>query len=490
MRIRINFAKRYAVLAAAFLFTVQAAFAQNDNTPSAQKIADKVDEYMNAAVKNDQFSGSVLVAKDGSPFVSKGYGMANYELNVPNTPKTVFRIASLTKQFTAMAIVQLQERGKLNVGDSICRYLEDCPSAWQPVTIRHLLTHTSGIKNYSSLPDWDDRISRLPYTRTEFVKVFRDIPLQFSPGEKFAYSNSGYYLLGLIIERVSGKRYQEFLRENIFGPLAMKNSGYADPPTLIPNRATGYYWASNSFVNAPLLNLKLSFAGGGIYSTTEDMLLWDKALYTEKLVSRKSLEEIFTPFLGGYAYGWRIVKMHGRTMAGHSGSFDGFSTFIARFPSERTTIIVLSNSDRTSAAKVSKDIAAIVFGDSYELPKPQISDVLSLALAQRGIDAAEREFREILRERAADYNLGNQEKAINELGYALLEEQRVKEAIRIFTLNVELAPRSANAHDSLAEAYMLNGDKPMAIAHYARSLELDPANQNAIKMLEKLRKMN
>lgn len=450
------------------------------------RLTSKIDEYLQASVKHDQFSGSVLVAKEGKPLFSNAYGMANYELGVANTPQTTYAIASLTKQFTAMAILQLQERKQLKISDPICRYLDDCPEAWQPITIHHLLTHSSGIKNYSSLPEWDDQISRLPYERQAFVNVFRDLPLSFTPGEKYAYSNSGYYLLGLIIEQVSGVSYADFLRENIFIPLAMSNSGYYDPPTLIANRATGYYWASGGFVNAPILNQSLTFSGGGIHSTTQDLLRWDQALYSEKLVSQQSLKAMFTPFLSDYAYGWKIASMHGKKMAGHSGSYNGFSSFIARYADERVVVIVLSNSDRTSAAKVAIDVSAIVFDAPYTLPKPQVADVLAQALAEKGVDVAVKKVREIIYSHTEHYNFKHQEKVINDLGYALLERKKFADAIKVFALNVELAPDSGNAYDSLAEAYMVNGDKPLAIAHYQKSLQLDPDNQNAVKMLRVL----
>ena len=179
--------------------------------------------------------------------------MANYELNIPNTPQTVFRIGSITKQFTAMAIMILQERGKLNVNDPICKFLENCPAAWQPITIRHSLTHTSGMVNYTNLPDAPKGLTR--YTSAEFVDLLRGKPLEFTPGEKFAYNNSGYYLLGLIIEKTSGKTYEEFLRDNIFAPLGMKNSGYDDPRPLVANRASGYRRAGSTFVNATYLDM-------------------------------------------------------------------------------------------------------------------------------------------------------------------------------------------------------------------------------------------
>jgi CubicO group peptidase (beta-lactamase class C family) len=383
--------------------------------------------------------------------------------------------------------MQLQERGKLSVSDPICKHLEDCAAAWQPVTIRHLLTHTSGIINFSSLPDWDERISVLPYTRSGFVKVFRDLPLEFAPGEKYSYSNSGYYLLGMIIERASGKAYREFLRENIFAPLGMKNSGYNEHPALVPGRATGYYWGLNSFITAPNENLAIGFASSGIYTTVEDLLLWDKALYTEKLVSQRSLDEIFTPFLEEYGYGWRIGKKFDRRMINHSGRHNGFKAFIGRFPAEKVTVIVLGNSDRMNATNTANNLAAIVFGQPYKVPVQYGSDMLLAAIAEKGIDAAVLQYRELKRTKPENYNFNEPERVLNNLGYALLEQRKVKEAIEIFKLNVENFPNEANTYDSLAESYMNSGNKELAIKNYERSLELDPKNTNAVEMLKKLR---
>ena len=352
-----------------YLFTALC-FAFLLNAPAQitdEQIAVKAHEYLDAAVRVDHFSGSVLIARDGKPIFSRGYGMANYELKMPNAPKTAFRLGSITKQFTATAIMQLQERGKLAVGDSICKYLDNCPAAWQPVTIRNLLTHTSGIPNYTSFPGFFEKNAFQPYTYPGFVDEFRNKPLDFAPGEKFAYSNSGYYLLGLIIEKASGTTYAQFLKDNIFVPLRMYSSGYDDTRTLVPNRASGYVWADKSFVNAPYLNMVIPFSAGSLYSTTEDLLRWEQSLTTEKVLKKKSLDEMFTPFKNGYGYGWGIGKLGEREMISHTGGINGFSTIIMRFPTDRATVIVLSNNEAGKAGKIGRDLAAIVFGMSYKI---------------------------------------------------------------------------------------------------------------------------
>lgn len=336
--------------------------------PSAQEIKTKIDEYMNAAARVNHFTGSILVARDGKPVVSKGYGMGNIELNVPNTPQTVFRLGSVTKQFTGLAIVMLQERGKLNVNDSICKYFTDCPATWQPMTIKNLLTHTAGLANYTNFPDFS-KIAGQPTTVAEVIARFRDKPLEFAVGEKYAYSNSGYYLLGAIIEKVTGKSYADFLQENIFAPLGMKQTAYDDPLVIVKNRADGYGRKGDDFINAASFEITNAYAAGALHSSTEDLLLWDQALYTEKLASRKSLDEAFTPLKSGYGYGWNIGKKFDRPVIAHGGSIYGFATHIARYPADRVTVIVLSNNEAAPAGEIANNLAAIVFGAAFEFPK-------------------------------------------------------------------------------------------------------------------------
>jgi CubicO group peptidase (beta-lactamase class C family) len=343
---------------------------------------------MNASVRVNHFTGTILVARDGQPMISKGYGMADYELSVPNSSQTVFRLGSITKQFTAMAIMMLQERAKLSVSDPICKYLEKCPATWQPVTIRNLLTHTSGVPNYTESADFFEKVATAPYTSASLVDIFRDKPLDFAPGEKYRYSNSGYHLLGLIIEKTSGVSYARFLGDNIFKPLGMKSTGYDDSRALVPNRARGYALTGDSFVNANYLNMAIPYAAGSLYSTTEDLLRWDQALYTEKLVSRKSLDEMFTPFKDsgpgvGYAYGWNIGKRFDRPMTGHGGGINGFATNIIRFPADHVTVIVLSNNESARAPGIATTLAAIVFGAPYDIPVERKSITLPSATLDR-----------------------------------------------------------------------------------------------------------
>ena len=358
---------RIAALACMCALTVSYAWAQKA-APSSAEIQTKVDEYMQAAIAVHSFSGSILLAQNGQAIVSKGYGMANVELAVPNTPQTVFRLGSVTKQFTAVAIMILQERGKLRVSDPACQYLPECPAAWQPLTIRHLLTHTAGIPNYTNFPDFG-RAAVLPTTSAELVGRLTDKPLEFPAGEKFAYSNSGYYLLGLIIERASGKSYADFLQEAVFTPLAMTHTGYDNPARILKHRAAGYSRQAGAIVNAAYMDMSLPYAAGGLYSTTGDLLRWDQALYTDTLVSKKSLDEMFTPDKGGYGYGWSIGRRFDRPEISHGGGIYGFATEITRFPADRVTVIVLSNVETAPVNRIANDLSAIVFGAPYEIPR-------------------------------------------------------------------------------------------------------------------------
>jgi|GEM_PF-787325 len=334
---------------------------------SNQDLTTRVDEYLNALVKQDRFSGAILLARDGKVLLSKGYGMANFEDETPNTPQTKFRLGSITKQFTAMATLILQERGKLSVQDSVCKYVENCPQGWQPITIHNLLTHTSGIPNVTSFPEFR-KMKMFPSSPLEGVALFKDKPLEFAPGEKFNYSNSGYMLLGYIVERAAGHAYADFLRENIFQPLGMKNTDYDVNSAIVKHRASGYTRSANGIANADYINMTLPFAAGGLYSTVEDLYLWDRAFYTEKLVSKKSLEAMNTPFKDGYGYGVGIGEHFGLKNISHGGGIEGFSTFLSRFPVENATVIVLSNIDSANTGGIAKHLGGLLLSDKVSMP--------------------------------------------------------------------------------------------------------------------------
>jgi CubicO group peptidase (beta-lactamase class C family) len=331
------------------------------NACPAQGLVEKVDEYLKENLEQSHLSGEVLIARDGKVLLMRSYGLANVENAVPNTPQTKFRLGSLTKQFTAMATMMLQERGALRVQDSICKYLPQCPAGWQGITIHHLLTHTSGMPD----ADYTETIL-LPMSVTNTIEHLKSQPLMFEPGRAFRYSNANYVLLGYIIEKASGQSYASFIREKIFEPLGMKDSGYDDQRSILPHRANGYSLRGETVVNAAYVDMSLPFSAGGLYSTIEDMSKWDQAFSTEKLVSGKSLAAIFTPDKNVYGYGWYIAERFGRRYINHSGWIEGFANAIARFPEEKLTVIILSNQDGATVNTLARNLAGLVMGARQE----------------------------------------------------------------------------------------------------------------------------
>ncbi len=369
--------KHLALACLVALTLAAAASAQPASTPPApaavasqSEIASRADTFLAAQAKVHGFSGSVLIARDGVRLYSKGFGWANAEWEIPNTSNTKFRLGSITKQFTATAVLRLQEQGTLKVQDAICAYLSPCPDTWKAVTVHHLLTHTSGIPSYTGSPEYG-KTMMMPKTAEQMVEGFRDLPLEFQPGERFKYNNSGYFLLGLIIEKVSGKKYEEVLRAEIFDPLGMNDSGYDWSAPVIPRRAAGYQ-RRDGLVNAPYLDMQQPFSAGSLYSTVDDLLIWDQALYTDKVLPATAREAMFTPFKDGYAYGWAITPPEkapsGKRQVGHGGGINGFSTMITRVPDDRLVVIVLGNVDNVNTSAIARDLTAIVYGKPYTTP--------------------------------------------------------------------------------------------------------------------------
>ena len=353
---------------------------------SAADIAQRAGEYLDAQARVNGFSGAVLVARDGVPVVSRAWGWANAEWEIPNTPETKFRLGSITKQFTAAVVLRLGQRQALKLDDPVCRHLDPCPAAWQPVTVRHLLTHTSGIPSYTGLPDYRATMM-MPRTVEQMVGVFRDLPLEFQPGEQFKYNNSGYFLLGVIIEKVSGKTYEQALDDEIFGPLGMKDSGYDWNEPLLPRRAAGYARRDGGLVNARHLDMQQPYAAGALYSTVGDLLKWDRALYTDRVLPAAAREAMFTPFKGNYALGWTVNPpdraVSGRRQVGHGGGINGFSTMILRVPEDRVAVIVLANVENVNAGNIARDLMAISYGRPYQVPVVRTSITLKPEVLER-----------------------------------------------------------------------------------------------------------
>lgn len=335
-------------------------------TPSPRPLASaaRIDAYL----RHLGMTGAVLVAQNGAVF-KQGYGLADSEAHVLNTAHTRFRIGSITKQFTALAILMLQDQGKLHVQDQICTYIPACPSVWRPITIHQLLTHTSGIPSYTGLPNFVATMGQ-PVTVEQLIARFKNQPLLFSPGKEFSYSNSGYILLGFIIEKVSGLSYATFLQKNIFAPLDMHATSYDDNHPRLPDHATGYY---REGVKAEFVDISVPYAAGALASTVEDMYLWDQVLTHHHLLSQTSFAAMFTPQTPcahdcslptdlGYGYGWYLAREPAGRLNYHTGGIDGYISYNGFYPDRDADIVVLSNLENTDVVKIGLDLASIVFG--------------------------------------------------------------------------------------------------------------------------------
>jgi len=327
-----------------------------------------MEQAVSSRFASGTFMGSVLVARGNVTLLAKGYGDADIQRHVPNSPHTKFRLGSVTKQFTAAAILLLQERGQLRVEDPVKKYLPDAPAAWDQITLFNLLTHTSGIPNFTSFPDYRDSESK-PTTPAELVARFRDKPLDFAPGSEFRYSNSGYALLGYLIEKVSGRTYQQFLQQNIFNPLGMQDSGYDSNTQVIENRAIGYHLDANQRpAPAGYIDMTIPYAAGGLYSTVEDLLRWDRGLYGGKLLSAASLEQMTTPYKDRYAFGLEVGTEW--PVIGHNGGIEGFNTSVLYARSEKVAVIVLANLNGPAADDLSLELMRIALHLPAKAPTP------------------------------------------------------------------------------------------------------------------------
>lgn len=461
------------------------------NVSCGQAKVDKLDKLIRAYAEYGKFNGSVLVAEKGKVIYKKGLGLADMEWNIPNQPDTKHRLGSITKQFTAMAIMQLVEQGKLKLDVPISAYLPDYPKKnGDVITIHHLLTHSSGTPNLTSFLGFIKNVERNSYHPAQLVNLFADSTLQFEPGKKFAYSNSGYILLGYLIEKVTGKSYEQVLQENIFSPLKMNNTGYDHHRSVLKNRASGYEKNGRHYVNANFIDMSVPYGAGALYSTVEDLFLWDQALYSNRLLRKENMDLVFNKHIpsGGsyYAYGWGIGEIRlGNTAErietiGHGGGIAGFNTQLTRIPSDKSFIVLLNNTGGAPLNQMTDAIAAILYDKSYDLPKKSVAYSLADMIDKEGLPAALKYYNGI--KDSVGYYLDERE--MNRTGYEFLQSGKHKEAAAIFKLNTQAFPKSANVYDSYGEALMALGNKTEAIENYKQSVKLNPGNEDAIKILK------
>ena len=357
--------------------------------------ADGIDVYVEAQIRQLHIPGlSLAIIQNGQIIKERGYGLANLELKTPASQDTVYEIGSNTKQFTAAAVMMLVEEGKINLSDSVRKYFPDAPKSWSGISVRHLLTHTSGIQNHVAVPGWlgvfkTNILGGTTPTRDALLRMFFKLPLEFRPGETWAYDNTGYYLLGIIIEKASGKSYWQFLDERIFKPLDMSATRSTDPQPIVPNRAAGYEWKETHFENRPVLAPFVAFSAGSLLSTVVDMAKWDAALTNGKLLLQTSFDQIWTaektrdgaeaPF--DYGFGWFVDSYHGHRFVQHDGGTPGFSSVIYRFVNDKLTVIILCNHSDRILDQLAIDLAGICVPELKRLeqgadPNPKATERL------------------------------------------------------------------------------------------------------------------
>ncbi|MEZ4857674.1 MAG: serine hydrolase domain-containing protein [Flavobacteriaceae bacterium] len=460
---------------------------QSTDTPPT--LSAQIDSLMKTYAAYGRFNGSVLVSLHGKVVYKKGFGYANNETHIPNKSDTKFRIASITKQFTAMAIMQLVHEKKLSLTTPITTYLTDYPrKTGDSITIHHLLTHTSGIPNFTSFPNYKS-VMRQENTPSSLVTLFANEPLEFSPGTpRFHYSNSNYIVLGAIIEKVTGKTYEQVIQEKIFTPLGMTNSGYEHEENKDANTALGYDKQLNQFLPAHYIHMSTPFAAGGLYSTAEDLFLWDQALYTEKLLPKSQLDQMFYPYTPYYGYGWDIDKMAiGNTSEeikylGHSGGINGFHTLITRFPETKNMVVLLNNTSGAPLLEITQAITGILHNKPFSYIKQSITTTLEQQIKKEGFETAMVWYQKT--KDSSDYY--HDENELNLLAYTFMETKEYGKAAAICRINIQAFPEAFNPYDSYAEALLAMNNKHDAIENYIQSVRLNTGNKNALRILKEL----
>jgi CubicO group peptidase (beta-lactamase class C family) len=331
-------------------------------------VSTRLEQVAASYTNHNKFMGTVLAVHGDHVLLDKGYGMANLDWGIPNHPDVRFRLGSLTKQFTAALVLLLQEDGKLNIDDPVPKYLPDVPKTWQKINIAHLLGHTSGIPSFTGFKEFRSW-SMSPHTPEQELEFFRDKPLDFEPGSKFDYSNSNFILLGILIEKVSGKKYADLLRERILDPLGMKDTGLDNDALILPRRAQGYSLDdSNGFVVARSESMSIPWAAGAMYSTTHDLLKWDRALFGGKVLSHDSLRRMTTPGKGDYGLGLNVQHRDRAMVVDHGGGIEGFNTHLTCVPESEITVVVLGNVNSTAPTRMADQLLAIILGKPITLP--------------------------------------------------------------------------------------------------------------------------
>ena len=465
------------------IFTVFCLFlnAQSKNKLSTTGKSKQIDKFISAINKEGQFMGAVLFAEKGKVIYKKGFGYADTKTKEKFTSATPCYVGSLSKQFTAIGIVILKEKGELHYDQSIRQYFPDLPRYCQDVSILNLLHHSSGLALFDDFPDM---------TKDDVYNILKQqSSLRFIPGAKFEYCNANYTLLGMIIEKISGKSLDEFMTTNVFITCGMKNT-YFDEPSIKRKRAVGYY------IFGDICDYNTYIGGAAsVVSTVEDLYKWDKALYNPTFISKQSLEEIFTPGKNrwdsqmygtqGYGLGWFISGDDSNKIVQHDGGFAGFRSYIERQTGEHNSIIFISNVRHALIGDIREGINNILNDKPYIVPKFSGANLILIKAKEVGIKQAINNYKTLTNTKDSTKYFFN-ERECNSLGYYLLRNNKIDDAIQLFKFNAEQFPASSNVFDSLGEAYLNAGDKKNALLSYKKVLELDPNNGNVADIIKNL----
>lgn len=463
--------------------------------------APRLDSVMELFHQHNNFNGTVLVAQNGEVLFAKGYGYANMEHDIPNGPDMKYRIASNAKQFTSMLVMQQVAEGNMSLDSTINTYIPDYPSPQgEIITIHHLLTHTSGMPHYAGIPDFFPRFGRQLFEHKDFVELFRELELMTEPGENYSYSSFGYYLLGYILEEVSGKKFDELLDERILHPLGMSDTGIEDHRKIIENRAHGYDMVLDGFLRAYFRDLSTALATGDMYTTPFDMVKWDQALREYSLLDKEYQDLIFEPELDDYGYGWRIGHKQMNENDSlyyheHTGGTNGFTSIGTRLPDDGYYILVYCNTRPGEIRPIRQQIVNVLYGKEVEFDR-SIPIAAARILEEEGLQQS----LDFLKELAAAGNAeagGNSTKAssndvedelelsnIAQIGSDLMQLDRNEEAVDYFSLGTRLFPESARAQMLLGDAWHAAGEKDNAVTAYARALLLDPTHNGTLQRLQ------
>lgn len=438
----------------------------------AQTINEKIDEVMKKYVELEQFSGTVLLAKEGDILYSKAFGDANKSYGIKNNIDTKFNIASMGKMFTGVSIFQLAERGQLDINDPVIMYLKDFPLG-DKITIQHLLSHTSGVGSYMRHPDY--RSNRNGFKKIDdLLPIIYEQELQFeTPGDRFSYSNSGMIILGAIIEKITNQSYSDYITQNILKPAAMDDTAMRFGDEVVENRATGYMKTVSGKFHNNYFKRSSPFPDGGILSTVGDILKFDQALYSSRLINDASKEKMFTALKVTYGLTFQVEERQGNKVVGHSGGMPGVSTYFSRYLKDKYTIVVLANYDMI-ARNVTHYIEYILYGKEYLLPRPRLGSFIYNNMDELNSLESLQDISDFIQK---DYSI-NHPQYLNGTAYEFMHEGEEKIATALFELNVHLFPTEANVYDSLAEAYSHYKNHDLALINYEKAVEVARENKD------------